>query len=194
MIDPTLKIILASKSPRRQELLKKAGLDFEVHTQETEELFPPEMMPEAVPVFLAQIKANALKDKTKQEELLIAADTVVLLDRVIIGKPQNLEEAAEMLQKLSGRAHEVITGIHLSYQGREHSFSEVTKVYFRRLSSESIQYYLKQQPPLDKAGAYGIQDWIGLVGVEKIEGCFYNVMGLPVARLYQEIKRLLDSI
>jgi septum formation protein len=192
MIESAIKIILASQSPRRQDLLRKAGFDFEVHTQNIEEVFPDEMEPEAVPLFLAQLKAKSFENLA-DDEMLITADTVVLLKRKLIGKPKDLQEAQTLLEELSGKMHEVITGIHLRYKGREHSFSEVTRVYFRKLSIEDIQYYLKTQAPLDKAGAYGIQDWIGLIGVEKIEGCFYNVMGLPVSRLYQEIQRLLNS-
>jgi septum formation protein len=192
MIESAIKIILASQSPRRQDLLRKVGFDFEVHTQNIEEVFPDEMEPEAVPLFLAQLKAKSFENLA-DDEMLITADTVVLLKRKLIGKPKDLQEAQTLLEELSGKMHEVITGIHLRYKGREHSFSEVTRVYFRKLSIEDIQYYLKTQAPLDKAGAYGIQDWIGLIGVEKIEGCFYNVMGLPVSRLYQEIQRLLNS-
>jgi septum formation protein len=192
MIESAIKIILASQSPRRQDLLRKAGFDFEVYTQNIEEVFPDEMEPEAVPLFLAQLKAKSFENLA-DDEMLITADTVVLLKRKLIGKPKDLQEAQTLLEELSGKMHEVITGIHLRYKGREHSFSEVTRVYFRKLSIEDIQYYLKTQAPLDKAGAYGIQDWIGLIGVEKIEGCFYNVMGLPVSRLYQEIQRLLNS-
>lgn len=193
MMDVTLKYVLASQSPRRQDLLAKAGYQFEVRTRQVDEAYPSEMMLETVPVFLAQKKAKAFEDALAQDELLITADTIVILKRTVLGKPKDLQEAKSMLQQLSATHHDVITGVNLKFQQIEHSFSEVTRVYFRRLSEADIDHYLSTANPLDKAGAYGIQDWIGLIGVEKVEGCFYNVMGLPISRLHLEMGRFKSS-
>ncbi len=193
-MDTTLKYVLASQSPRRQELLTKAGYQFEVRSSQVDETYPSEMMLETVPVFLAQKKAKAFETALNDNELLITADTIVVLKREILGKPKNSTEAKTMLQRLSATYHDVITGVNLKFRSLEHSFSEVTRVYFRKLTEDDINHYLNTETPLDRAGAYGIQDWIGLIGVEKIEGCFYNVMGLPVSRLNQEIARFKNSI
>ncbi len=193
MMNVTPKYVLASQSPRRQDLLAKAGYQFEVRAAEVEEVYPSEMMLETVPVFLAQKKAKPLSATLANDELLITADTIVILKREILGKPKDHKQAKTMLGQLSATYHDVITGVNLQFQDMEHSFSEVTRVYFRKLSQTAIDHYLSIANPLDKAGAYGIQDWIGMIGVEKIEGCFYNVMGLPVSRLHQEIERFRSS-
>ena len=182
------KIILASKSPRRHELLWALGLEFSLFVAEVDETFPEEMAVRMVPAYLSSKKAEVAMEVLKFNELLIAADTIVLFENRIFGKPSDETEAIDMLQQLSGNMHEVITGVTLRTREREFTFSEMTRVYFRKLPDEAIRYYVDKFKPLDKAGAYGIQDWMGYVGVEKISGCFYNVMGLPVNRLVKELK------
>jgi septum formation protein len=183
-----MKLILASKSPRRQTLLQNAGFEFEVRVQDVVEDFPAELDSAQVPVYLAEKKASAIE--VFDNELLITSDTVVILENEIIGKPTDLADAKLMLQKLSGKRHTVITGVCLKQNNSQKTFSEITQVYFKSLEEPEIDYYLQTFRPLDKAGSYGIQDWLGLIGVISIEGCFYNVMGLPVARLYQELQNM----
>ena len=185
------EILLASNSPRRRNLIK--GLDLNVTIMDNpdqEEKFPEDLELRKVPEFLALQKANGINVGKKQ--ILITADTIVLLDNRVVGKPDNEEDAIRLLHMLSGRMHEVITGIYLSARGVSKSFSVSTNVYFRSLLSEEIEYYVKKFRPLDKAGAYGIQEWIGFIGVERIEGSYFNVMGLPVQTLYQELCKLVD--
>ena len=179
------KIILASKSPRRQELLKGLGLSFEIKTKEIDEDFPNTIDASNVAAFLAQKKAEAFE--LSIDEILITSDTTVLLTDRILNKPQNTEEAIEMLQSLSGNTHEVCTGVCIKSTNKEVTFSDFTSVTFKQLSLNEIEYYIKHFQPFDKAGSYGIQEWIGFVGIEKIEGCYYNVMGLPLSKLYQEL-------
>lgn len=179
------KIILASKSPRRQELLKGLGLSFEVKTKEVKEDFPNALASNKVASFLAQKKANAFE--LSDNELLITSDTTVLLEGKVLNKPKNEKEAAEMLQSLSGKSHQVCTGVCVKTSNKELVFSETTTVNFKPLSLEEIEHYISNFKPFDKAGSYGIQEWIGFIGIIKIEGCYYNVMGLPLARLYQEL-------
>lgn len=178
-------IILASKSPRRQELLKGLGLSFEIKTKEIDEDFPNTIDASNVAAFLAQKKAEAFE--LSIDEILITSDTTVLLTDRILTKPQNIEEAIEMLQSLSGKTHEVCTGVCIKSTDKEVTFSDFTSVTFKQLSLDEIEYYIKHFQPFDKAGSYGIQEWIGFVGIEKIEGCYYNVMGLPLSKLYQEL-------
>lgn len=181
--------ILGSQSPRRQELLSKLGHPFEVRTIEGHsEDYPRELSPTEVPLYLSRLKAEQLNATLQIGELLITADTVVLLDDQILGKPSNLNEARCMLHLLSGRQHEVITGVPLTTTEWQHCFSSYTLVSFATLSDGDIDYYVENYRPLDKAGAYGIQEWIGYIGVDHIEGSFYNVMGLPIQRLYQELR------
>lgn len=182
------KLILASGSPRRHQLLKDAGFSFEVRLKSTEEVWPSELEIEKVPEYLASLKADAFHGELQPDELLITADTVVCLRDKILGKPKDREEAIGMLQDLSGRKHTVITGVCLTTQGRRKSFSSLTDVYFKELSKEEIIYYVDNFRPLDKAGAYGIQEWIGYIGIQRIEGSFYNVMGLPIQQLYEKLK------
>jgi len=186
------KIILATNSPRRRELLKQLGLSFEVKAKEIDESYPTSFRPEAVAVYIAEKKANSFSDSIS-DELLIAADTIVAIDDQIFGKPANTDEAKRMLQKLSGRSHEVITGVALLYGGKIYSFFEKTIVYFRELANSEIEHYIETYKPFDKAGSYGIQEWIGLVAVERIEGSYNNVVGLPTARLYHEIGSFLSQ-
>ena len=182
------KLILASKSPRRQQLMRDLGLDFEVRQADLDEFYPEELGMTAIPVFLAQLKADHLKDSLKDDELLITADTIVWKDDTVLGKPTSREEAIGMLQGLSGHQHQVITGMHLQSTTKKISFHAVTEVWFDELTDEEIIYYIDKYKPYDKAGGYGIQEWIGFVGINKIEGSFYNVMGLPLHKLYQYLK------
>jgi len=182
------KLILASGSPRRQQLLQNLGLDFEVRPSFLEEFYPEELGMTAIPVYLAQLKAESVKDELKENELLITADTIVWKDEKVLQKPKSRDEAIFILKSLSGCQHQVITGMHLLSLGKKVSFHAVTEVWFDDLSDEEIFFYVDNYKPYDKAGAYGIQEWIGYVGVNKIEGSFYNVMGLPVHKLYQYLK------
>ncbi len=182
------KLVLASGSPRRQQLMRNLGLDFEVSPSFLEEFYPEELGMTAIPVYLAQLKAEAMKDQMKENELLITADTIVWKDDKVLCKPASREEAIRILESLSGCQHQVITGMHLQSVSKKVSFHAVTEVWFDDLSEEEIIYYVDNYKPYDKAGAYGIQEWIGYVGIYKIEGSFYNVMGLPVHKLYQYLK------
>ena len=182
------KILLASGSPRRFTLLTEAGFEVEKLTsREVDETYPTDLPHEEIPVYLSRLKALVYDDVCQQHGLpLVAADTLVLLDGEPIGKPHGMDEAKEMLGHLSGNTHTVITGVTLLRpDGREVSFSEYTDVTFGKLSSREIHYYIENYRPLDKAGSYGIQEWIGLIGVEKIDGDFYNIMGFPVHRFLQ---------
>ncbi len=183
------KIILASKSPRRQALLKDLGLDFKIEVRETNEQFPNHLKGKEIAEYLANLKAAAFSIKEIPEDhILITADTIVCLDDHLLTKPQNPQHAKEILQLLSGKWHEVITGVCLKSNKKETIFSSSTKVKFKALSAEEIDYYIEVYKPFDKAGAYGIQEWIGFIGIQKISGSFYNVMGLPVQKLYEELQ------
>ena len=181
-------IILASNSPRRKELLSGLGIHFEVRViPGIDESYPSTLMPSDVPCYIAQKKADAYP--IKDNELIITADTVVILDHKILEKPVDREDAINMLRQLSGQTHEVVTGVMISTQERQTSFSVSSTVRFATLTDEEITHYVDSFHPYDKAGAYGIQEWIGYIGVQEINGSFYNVMGLPVQRLYQELKQ-----
>ncbi|TCK85164.1 Maf family protein [Albibacterium bauzanense] len=184
------KIILATNSPRRKELLTQLGIPFEVRSKEIDESYPKSFRPEAVAVYIAEKKANSFL-KSLTDELLIAADTIVSIEDEIFGKPKDTHDAKMMLRKLSGKPHEVITGVALLYMQKIYSFYEKTTVHFKELTNAEIEYYIKEYQPFDKAGAYGIQEWIGMVGVTGIEGSYNNVVGLPTARLYHEIGSFL---
>jgi septum formation protein len=181
--------ILASQSPRRKQLLAWADIEFDVIVSEAAEDFPADMDVQKVPVHIAQKKAIAVQEKIKHEhpthqgKWIIAADTIVVLENEIIGKPIDRVDAIKILQKLSGKTHRVITGVFLMNDTESRNFSETTLVHFHPLTLSQIEYYIDQYQPYDKAGAYGIQDWIGVVGIRGIEGDFYNVMGLPVSKL-----------
>lgn len=181
-------LILASKSPRRQELLQQAGFSFQVQSRDTDESFPAAMAPEKVARYLAEKKAAAFSG-TVEQELVLTADTTVLVGDQILNKPANREEARAMLQMLSGRSHQVISGACLLHQGESISFDDRTEVHFREIREEEINYYIDTYQPYDKAGAYGIQEWIGLVAIERIEGSFYTVMGLPIHQVYQQLQK-----
>jgi septum formation protein len=188
--------ILASQSPRRKTLLEWAEIPFEIIVSDIDESYPSSLAIEEVPVYIAKNKALAVKEmilSTKPSlvnQCIIAADTVVVLGQKIIGKPNNKQEAIESLLALSGQTHKVITGVVLLHQGQEISFSETTLVEFHALTAEQIEFYVDKYKPYDKAGGYAIQEWIGVVGIKKITGDFYNVMGLPVSKLVQTIKQL----
>ncbi len=181
--------ILGSQSPRRKELLATLGHPFEIRTIEGHSEAYPDTLPlEEVPLYLSQLKAEQLLPTLQADELLITADTVVLLDGQILGKPHDLDDARRMLHRLSGRQHKVVSGVSLSTIDWQISFSSHTLVTFAQLTDSEIDHYVAHYQPLDKAGAYGIQEWIGYIGVSHIEGSFYNVMGLPVQRLYRVLQ------
>lgn len=181
-------LLLASKSPRRHELLKMLEIPFKIVTvKDVEETFPSSLPPEEVPGYLSKLKAKAYMPNLNSEDILLTADTIVLLDNEILGKPTSLEDAKNMLCKLSGRKHKVITGVTISNKAKSVTFSSVTDVYFSILTNEAIDFYVDNFQPMDKAGAYGIQEWIGAIGIQRIDGSFYNVMGLPIHRLYKEL-------
>jgi MAF protein len=185
------KLILASNSPRRKELLKGLDVDFEVRIiPNIDESHPADTPPEDIPAFIAQKKADAYRATIKEDELVITADTVVILDGDILEKPADKNDAIKMIKRLSGRKHQVITAVALTTAAWNKVFSVESKVDFAELTDNEIEYYVDKYKPFDKAGAYGIQEWIGYIGVKSIEGSFYNVMGLPIQRLYQELKNL----
>jgi MAF protein len=185
------KIVLASNSPRRRELMTGLGVKYTVKTlPDIEELFPDGLAAEEIPVYIAKGKADAYMHLIKPDQLIITADTIVWLEGDVLGKPQDDDEAKKMLRCLSGKTHQVITGVCLTTKTFQKSFSSVSEVTFAKLSDEEIDYYVGHYHPLDKAGAYGVQEWIGFVGVEKISGSYFNVMGLPIQRLYRELKTL----
>jgi len=182
-------IILASNSPRRRELLSGLGLDYEVRTLPgIDESYPDTLQGEEIPVYISSKKASAYLDALKDNELLITADTIVWLDGRVLGKPADEDEARQMLRDLSGKTHQVITGVTLATTTFQKSFASVSQVTFASLTEEEISYYVSHYHPMDKAGSYGVQEWIGFIGVERIEGSYFNVMGLPVQRLYRELK------
>lgn len=182
------KIILASASPRRQELLAHLGFDFSVEVRPLEEKYPAGLSADEIALYLSDLKANAFEENYfTDHKLVITADTVVCLKDEVLGKPANRDEAILTIKKLSARKHRVITGVCLRTADKRKNFSVSTDVYFKALRDEEITYYVDRFKPYDKAGAYGIQEWIGYIGIEKITGSFYNVMGLPVGRLYDEL-------
>lgn len=189
MLKLNYNIILASNSPRRRELLSGLGLDYEVRTLPgIDESYPDTLSGEEIPVYISSQKASAYLDALKENELLITADTIVWLDGRVLGKPSDEEEACQMLRALSGKTHQVITGVTLATTSFQKSFASVSQVTFASLTEEEIKYYVTHYHPMDKAGSYGVQEWIGFIGVERIEGSYFNVMGLPVQRLYRELK------
>jgi septum formation protein len=180
-------IILASKSPRRQHLLKELGLDFSVRVIDTDEIYPDGLALEEIPVFLAELKAKSFDGKLDNNDLVITADTIVWLDGEVLGKPVDKTDAIKMLRKLSNNEHQVVTGVCLKSNQKQKSFYAVSNVAFKELTESEIEYYVEHYKPYDKAGAYGIQEWIGYIGITHIEGSFFNVMGLPIQKLYTEL-------
>ncbi len=187
-----MHLILGSQSPRRKQLLENAGFTFEVRVSNTPEDYPADMPLADVPVYLAEKKSHALLPTLQAGEVLICADSVVIWQGELLGKPDDFAHAKQILQKLSGSTHEVITGVCVASTKTSQSFAELTRVTFKPLSEQEIVFYLEKDKPFDKAGSYGIQDWIGMIGVSRIEGCYYNVMGLPVAKLYEVLTAFND--
>jgi septum formation protein len=184
------RLILASRSPRRQQLLRQLGLKFDVVIREYEETYPEGLNGEEIARFIAHEKAASLKDDISDNEIVIAADTIVWCNNKVLGKPLNRADATRILKEISGNTHEVITGVSLRSKTKELTFSESTKVTFETLTEEEIRYYIDEYKPYDKAGAYGIQEWIGYIGITMIEGSYFNVMGLPIQMIYAELKKL----
>ena len=183
-------IILGSQSPRRQELMQGLNLKFKVFTIDVDETYPQNLKREEIPVFIAQKKADAYKDILKDNSLLITADTIVWQDGNVFGKPKDEEDAIKILKQLSGKIHQVITGVCITTIKKSTVFDVITDVKFASFSDEEIKYYVENYKPFDKAGAYGIQEWIGFAGIESVNGSYYNVMGLPIQRLYKELKKI----
>lgn len=182
-------IVLASKSPRRQELLKGIGVDFSILTKEVDESFPSKLPLIDVAPFLSLKKANAFEDSELPENyMVITADTVVIVENEILGKPKNRDDAVRMMNLLSGKVHKVVTGVTVHTKEKTKTFSVISKVTFETLDNQEVGYYIDNFRPYDKAGAYGVQEWIGYIGVSNVEGSYYNVMGLPTQRLYKVLK------
>lgn len=188
------KVILASNSPRRKELLGGLGIDFEVRTlQGIDESYPGNLKGEEIPIYISGKKAEAYLSTIAEDEMVITADTIVYDAGQVLGKPANREDAINMLRQLSGHAHDVITGVSIVTKQKTIQFASVSKVHFTTLTDEEITYYVDHFKPFDKAGAYGIQEWIGYVAVTRIEGSYFNVMGLPIQRLYTELKKFENT-
>ncbi len=188
-------IILASQSPRRREILKMLGVDFKVVVKDTDETFPPELQGGAIPEHIAVLKASAFDSELQSmpdNTIIIASDTIVYIDNKVIGKPKGREDAIKMLKTLSGRCHHVLTGVCIKTKDRQRSFFAESKVWFRELSDDEIIYYVDNYRPFDKAGAYAVQEWIGAAAIAKIEGSYYNVMGLPSQMLYNELLKFIS--
>lgn len=184
------KIILASGSPRRQQFLKDLNINFEIRLKEIEEIYPENLQGVEITNFLAKLKANAFEGEIAENEMLITSDTIVWFENKALGKPKDYEDAFQMLKSMSGKTHEVITSVCFKTIQKTETIFEVTKVTFNKLTDESIRYYLDHYKPFDKAGAYGIQEWIGLVGINKIDGSYTNVVGLPTDKVYAYLLNL----
>lgn len=180
------KVILASGSPRRQDFFKELDLDFKIQVKAIDETYPSHLTHSQITDYISQQKAAAFNN-LQQNEILITSDTIVWLNEAALEKPKNTEYAKEMLRKLSGQMHEVITSVCFTTPGFQKTVNDVTKVWFKTLSDSEIDYYIKNYQPFDKAGSYGIQEWIGYIGIEKIEGCYFNVMGLPIRLVYKTL-------
>jgi len=185
------KLILASASPRRQQFFKDLDLDFEIRLKEIEEIFPPELKAEEITNYLAELKASAFEGELKPNEILITSDTIVWQNNKALGKPKDAQDAFDILKSLSNATHEVITSVCFKTNSNSTLINEVTQVTFNILSDEAIRYYIENYKPFDKAGAYGIQEWIGFVGVSKIEGSYANVMGMPTDKVFEYLNNLL---
>lgn len=184
---------MASRSPRRKQLLEWAEMDFEVIVRETDESWPPGMDTETVPVHIARGKALAVKEQVGEGRIILAADTVVVLGKEIIGKPRDRDDAVRILSSLSGNRHQVITGVVILNGREEIAFADITEVWFHELNASQIAFYVDKYKPYDKAGAYAIQEWIGVIGIKAIDGDFYNVMGLPVSRVVRALTTLVTA-
>lgn len=193
MFNPHITLYLASQSPRRRALLKELGYPVQIIAPpDIEEVYPDSLKGGDIPLYLAKLKAEVINDPEISNGVLVTADTIVWLDDEVLGKPLNNADAIRMLTRLSGRKHQVFTGVCLKYKGKYHCFYDTTDVYFNAMTEEEITYYVEQYLPVDKAGAYGVQEWIGFVGVDRIDGSYFNVMGLPTHRLYAELKKIID--
>lgn len=185
---PNKKIILASGSPRRQQYCKELGLDFSIQLKEVEEIYPDNLVHHQITDFLAELKANAFENELAENEILITSDTIVWHENKALGKPKDYDDAFAMIHSISGKTHEVITSVCLKTKLKSEVFHSITNVTFINLTKKEIDYYITNYKPFDKAGAYGIQEWIGLIGISKIEGSYPNVVGLPVDKLYAKLK------
>lgn len=186
------KIVLASGSPRRQQFLRELNIDFEIRLKEVEEVYPPHLQGAQITDYLAVLKASALDDSATDDEIVITSDTIVWHEGKALGKPADRNHAFEMLKSLGGKTHEVITSVCIRHKGDSDVFNDTTKVTFNPLSDDEINYYLENYRPYDKAGAYGIQEWIGLVAIARIEGSYNNVVGLPVDKVYQHLLKIAE--
>ncbi len=187
-------IVLVSQSPRRRELLKGLELEFECTSVDTDESYPASLKDGEIPMYIAEQKADAYLPQMADNTLAITADTVVLINGSVLGKPKSRQEAIDMLHTLSGNAHQVITGVCIFTKGKRKTFSVLTDVQFTTLTDAEIEHYIDTYKPFDKAGSYGVQEWIGYVGIEKITGSYFNVMGLPVQRLYKELNQFFPTV
>lgn len=183
-------IVLASSSPRRQKLFAELGVEFKIRIKKIEETYPKELKKEQITNFLANLKSKPFLDELSEKDLLITSDTIVWLKGEALGKPANNSEAFDMLKKLSAKKHKVITSVSIRSKKFQQIFNSTTTVEFKELQNDEIKYYIKNFKPFDKAGAYGIQEWIGKIGIKKIEGCYFNVVGLPISKLYEKLIRL----
>ena len=188
------KLVLASQSPRRRELLKGLDLEFTTCSVDADESFPAELKGADAVQYICKAKADAYRPQLNDNTIAITADTVVILDDKIIGKPKSHEEAFSMIRSLSGRVHEVITAVCIFSKEKCEEFYASTEVHFSEIADEEIEYYINKYKPFDKAGSYGVQEWIGYIGIEKIVGSYFNVMGLPVKRLYDELKTFIETL
>ncbi len=188
----SFNIILASNSPRRQQFLKDIGLDFSIKTHPVEEIFPPELKAAEISDYLVKLKAAPFKNLNKND-LVITADTIVWHNNQCLGKPKDRDQAVEMLQQLSGDIHQVVTSVAFTQAHQQRVIHETSKVYFKALTQEEIDYYIDNCHPFDKAGAYGIQEWIGIIGIEKIEGSYANIVGLPVAQVLATLEKICNA-
>lgn len=196
MLQKTLKdhnIILASGSPRRHQFFRDLGIDFEIRLKSVEEIYPERLRGSDIPDYLAQLKALPFKEDLQEKDILITSDTIVWHREKALGKPKDRQEAFEMIKTLSDDSHEVITSICFTTPTLQKTVNAVTKVFFNSVTDEEISYYIDQFKPFDKAGAYGIQEWIGLIGIRKIEGSYFNVVGLPVHLMYNTLKTLMEK-
>ena len=186
--------ILASKSPRRQYLMKEMGFEFSIDVRDVDEHFPDTLSAEEIVLFLCELKAQVFDNETLMpDDILITADTIVWHNGKVLGKPLDAAEAKEILMKLNGSMHEVFTGVCLKRKNKTYSFYDRSAVWFKQLTEKQIDHYISHYQPFDKAGAYGVQEWIGYIGVEKIEGSFFNVMGFPTHRFYEELEQFIDN-
>jgi len=184
-----LDIVLASQSPRRQELLKGLDIDFRIETRPIDEVFDDHLKAGEITAFLSALKAGAFSNDIEENQLIITSDTIVWLDNAALGKPNDAAHAKQMLASMSGKMHEVYTSVTFTSSDFQETITDLTQVFFKQLTTAEISYYVDTYKPMDRAGAYGIQDWIGYTGIEKLKGCYYNVMGLPLPKVYEWLSK-----